>query len=107
MTRGLLRSLARTRFDEQVEHLADRALAVRGSGQRKVLLDLIAVPTPVTLFDDVPGGGEIGDDAVRAAFGDAERGGDVTEPDPRVVRDGDQGSRVVGEEAPFRHTPSR
>jgi hypothetical protein len=97
VTRGPLRSLARPRFDEEVEHLADRALAVRGSGQRKVLLDLVAVPTTVTFFDDVSGGREIGDDAVRAAFGDAECGRDVTEPDPRVVRDGNEGARDSSE----------
>ena len=99
------RALARARLDEEVEHLADRALTVRRPGQWEVLLDLVAVTTPVPLLDDVPGGGEVGDDAVRAAFGDAERGRDVAEPDSRIVRDRHQRTRMIRQKAPLRHSP--
>ena len=90
--------------DKQVEYFANRALTVRRSGERKMILDLVAIPTAVTLLHDVPGGREVGDDSVGAALRDAERCRDVSESDPRVVRDADQSARMAGEEAPLRHT---
>ena len=41
--------------------------------QREVGLDLVAIAAAVPLLDDVAGRGQVGDDAVSAALGDAQR----------------------------------
>ena len=46
--------------------------------------------TAVLLFDDVAACGEVGDDAVGAAFGDAHAGGDVAQSHAGVVSDAQQ-----------------
>ena len=71
--------------------------------ERQVGLDLVAVAAAVLLLDDVPGLGEIGDDAVGGALGDARPGRDVAQPHARVVGDAQQHPGVVGQEAPLRH----
>jgi hypothetical protein len=43
-------------------------------------LDLVAVAAAVFVLDDVPGLGEIGDDAVGGGPGDARPGRDVAQP---------------------------
>ena len=48
-----------------------------GLGERQVGLDLVAVAAAVLVLDDVPGLGEIGDDAVSGALGAARPGRDV------------------------------
>ena len=57
----------------------------------------------VLVLDDVPGLGEIGDDAVGGALGDTRPGRDVAQPHARVVGDAQQHPGVVGQEAPARH----
>ena len=66
-------------------------------------LDLVAVAAAVLVLDDVLGPGEIGDDALGGALGDARPGGDVAQPHARVVRDAQQHPGVAGQEAPVRH----
>jgi len=51
------------------------------------MLDLVAIPPTVALFHEVARVREVGDDAVSGSFGDAKRCRDVSEADPRVVRD--------------------
>ena len=47
------------------------------------------------------GVGQVRDDAVGAALGDPQRGGDVAWAHPGVVGDAQQGPSMVGEEAPL------
>jgi hypothetical protein len=63
-------------------------------------LDPVAVAAAVLVLDDVPGVGQVGDDAVRAAFGDSQAGGDVPQPGSRVLGDAEQDSGVLGQETP-------
>jgi hypothetical protein len=49
---------------------------------RSATLDLVAVAAAVLVLDDVPGFGEIGDDAVGGALGDARPGRDVSQRAP-------------------------
>src|SRR6266568_1038630 len=88
---------------EQGDDLADGRLPGTGLGYRQVSLDLVAVAAAVLLRDHVAGRGEVGDDAVGAALGDAQAGRDVTQSRARVVGDVQQNPGVVGQEAPVRH----
>jgi hypothetical protein len=54
-----------------------------GFWQREVCLDLAAIAAAVLLLDDVPGCGQVGDDAAGASVGDAYAGRDVTRSDAR------------------------
>jgi hypothetical protein len=65
-------------------------------------LDPVAVAAAVFVLDDVSGLGEVGEDAVGGALGDACSGRDVAQPYARVVGDAQQDPGVVGEEAPVR-----
>jgi len=49
-----------------------------------VRLDLVAVTAAVLLLDHVAGLGQLGDDAVSAALGDAQPGRDVAQPRSRA-----------------------
>ena len=66
-------------------------------------LDLVAVASAVLLLDHVATFRQIGHDAVRPSFGDAQRRGDVPQTDPRVVGDAHQHAGMVGQEAPLGH----
>jgi hypothetical protein len=50
-------------------------------------LDLVPVAAAVLVLDHVAACGEVGDDAVGAALGDVQRGGDVAQAYPGVVGD--------------------
>jgi hypothetical protein len=63
---------------EQGQDLADGAYPASGVGQRQVRLDLVAVAAPVLVLDHVAGLGQVGNDAVSGALGDAQPGRDVT-----------------------------
>jgi hypothetical protein len=56
------------------EDFADGRFLAGSLRQRQVRLDLVAVAAAVLLPDQVAGLGEIGDDAVGAALGDAQAG---------------------------------
>jgi hypothetical protein len=56
---------------EQGDDLANGRLPGAGLGYRQVTLDLVAVAAAVLLRDHVAGLGEVGDDAVGTALGDA------------------------------------
>ena len=58
--------------------------------QREVRLDLIAVAAAVFVLDDVSGRGQVRDDAVRAALGDTQGGGDVPQPRTRILGNAQQ-----------------
>jgi len=88
---------------QHVQHLPDRLLSIGELWQRQVVLHLIAVAATLSLLEDVPGFGEIRDDGVRVALGDAEVDRNIAEAYLRVVGDAEQGSTVIGEEAPVGH----
>jgi hypothetical protein len=69
-----------------------------------VELDPVVVAAAVSVFEDVAGVHEVGDDAERGALGDAERRGDLPQPHPGVLGDAQQRLSVVGQEAPS-HEP--
>ena len=64
------------------QDLADGALVPGWFWQRQVRLDLVAVAAAVLLLDHVAGLGQVGDDAVGAALGDAQAGRDVPQGTP-------------------------
>ena len=72
-------------------------------GERQVGLDLVAVAAAVLVLDDVPGLGEIGDDAVGGALGDARPGRAIAQPHARVAGGARQHPGVAGRDAPVRH----
>ena len=88
---------------QEIQHLADGALADGGFGEREVVLNDVAVAATVAFLHDVPGGREIGHDPVRAALGDVQRRRDVPQPYARIGRDAQQHPGVVRQEAPLRH----
>ena len=67
------------------------------------MLDLVAIAAAIAFFHDVLGVGEVGDDAIGAAFCDAERAGDVPQARLGIMSDAQHHPGVVGEEAPVRH----
>jgi len=69
-------------------------------GQRKVRLDLVAVPPPLSLPQHVASLDQLGEDPVGGAFGDPDRGGDVPQADSRVIGNAYEDVGVVGEEVP-------
>jgi hypothetical protein len=91
------------RAHEQVEQLADGALAVDRVPKWQVGLDPVLVAATVAVFDHVAGVHEVGDDGVGPAFGDSHGCGDVTETRSGVGGDAQQSLGVVREEAPTSH----
>jgi len=71
------RSQRRVGAGKKGQDLADRAFPASGLREREVRLDLVAVAAAVLLLDHVAGLGQLGDDAVGAALGDARPGRDV------------------------------
>ena len=89
---------------EEGQDFADGGFLAGGFWQREVRLDLVAVAAAVFVLDDVPGCGQVGDDAVGAAVGDVQAGADVARPGARVVGEAQQDPGVVGQETPAFHT---
>jgi hypothetical protein len=85
---------------EDGQEVADLLLAGERVGEGQVGLDRVVVAAAVALARDVVGGGELGDDAVRGAFGDPDRLADLAQADAGVVRDAEQHLGVVGEKRP-------
>jgi hypothetical protein len=77
-----------------------------GSGSGRCAGDLVAVAAAVFLLDDAAGLGQVGADAVGAAFGDAQAGRDAGQAHPRVRCEAQQHPGVVGQEGPVRHQHS-
>jgi hypothetical protein len=72
---------------QEGQDLADAAFPATGFGERQVSPDLVTVGAAVLVLDDVPGFGEIGDDLMGGALGDARPGRDVAQLHARVVGD--------------------
>src|ERR1700691_17980 len=88
---------------DEREQVPDGEAPVSRLGHRKMSLHAVAVPATALLLDDVTGRDEIADDPERAALGDTDGLGDITQSRPRVAGDTEQHKSVVGEEAPGRH----
>src|SRR5579859_506132 len=88
------------------QDLADGGSLAGATGQWQVRLDVVAVAAAVLLLDDIAGRGQVVDDAVRTALGNAQAGCDVTQAHPRVVCDAQQHPGVVGQETPALHPES-
>ena len=71
------------------------------------MLNLIAVPPAVPLFEQVARLGEISDDAKGGALGHLESGCDITKPGIGMSGDEQDRSCVVGEKAPVCHRTSK
>jgi hypothetical protein len=68
-----------------------------------MLLDAVLVAATLFVFDHIAGADKVADHVVGTALGDADHGGDVTQPHARVVGDAQQGPCMVGEKAPTSH----
>jgi len=68
-----------------------------------VVLNVVAVPATVFALDDVPGFGQVRDDARGAAFGDGEGGRNIAEPHVGITGDAEQRPTMVGQEVPCSH----
>ncbi len=68
-----------------------------------MLLDDVAIPAPVLLLQYIPGFAQVCDDRISAAFGDAERFGDVAQSHAGIVRNAQECLPMVREEAPLHH----
>jgi hypothetical protein len=97
------RSVGDVRIDQNFQHLTDRSFSTDGISEGQIGLDGVPVTTALFVLDDVAGCNQVGNDSERAAFGDADRRGDVAQTHSRIVGDADEDSGMVGEEAPLRH----
>jgi hypothetical protein len=88
---------------QEIQHLTDGLFPVGRLRYREMGLDLVAVPPTVLLLDDVPGLGQVGDDAVGVTLGDGKACCDVAQTYFGVVSDTQEGPTVVGEEVPLSH----
>ena len=88
---------------QEGQEIADGGFRAGGFGQRQVRLDLVAVAAPALLLDDIPGCGQVRDDRVGAALGDAQPGRDLAQPHAGVTCDAEQDPGVVGEKVPAFH----
>lgn len=67
-------------------------------GERKIGSNRVLVAPAVALAREVPGVHELADDAMGGAFGDTYCLSDLTQANPRILRDADQDASVVREE---------
>src|SRR5260221_2186449 len=79
------------------QDVADSGLLAGRFWQREMRLDLIPVAASVLVLDDKPRDGQVRDDPVRAALGDAHPGSDVPQPRTPVLRDPQQDPGVNGQ----------
>ena len=87
---------------QERQDLADGTSPAVGFVERQLGSDLVVVAAAVLVFDDVPSFGEVSDDAIGGAFGDARPGRDVAQSHARVVGDAQQHPGVAAQEAPVR-----
>src|SRR2546429_9480493 len=92
---------------KKVEELADLSGPGEPIGHGKVGLDRVVVAAAVALARDVPGGGEVADDAMGGALGDPDRLADLAQADAGILGDAQQDLGVVGEKRPRRRTVPR
>ena len=79
---------------EHGENFPDVVAAFHRVTQRLVGADTIEVAATFALPIEIAGVDEVADDALRGAFGDADALGDISESQPGVARDAEQGVRA-------------
>ncbi len=90
---------------EHAEDLADVVVAFERMAQRKGGVELVAVAAALAVSLQVAIVDELGHDALRCAFGDADGAGHVSQAHLRVASQAQQDVGVVREERPIRHPP--
>jgi len=98
---ALSRSRVWVKYGEQVLELSASGDRV---GQRLVRPHGVVVTAAASLAREIAGGGQFGHDAVRGTLRDPNPVAEVAQPDRGILRDRDEGLRVVGEETPVRHS---
>ncbi len=88
---------------EEGEEVVDLLLAGERVGEGQVGLDRVVVAAAVASTGDIAGGGELGDDPGRGAFGDPDRLADFAQADAGV----DDSRSVSPEEALLHGSPKR
>lgn len=97
-----MRSPPRAREDaDRLEQLADPVILFQRMAERKLGVNLVAVPAADARAGDVAGSDEVGDDVLSGAERDADPVADVLDPDAGIRSDADEGVRVVREERPM------
>ncbi len=89
---------------EHGENLPDVVAALHRVTQRLIWADAIEVAATFALPIQITGIDEIADDPLGGAFGDADAIGDISESQPGITRDAEQGVRMVGQKRPLRHS---
>jgi hypothetical protein len=87
-------------LDEQGEQGGDGQARLRRVAQHFVGLDAVGVAAPVAGVGEVTVLLEIGNDPLDGPLGEPAVGGDVADPDVRVVGDRRKHACVVGDERP-------
>jgi hypothetical protein len=82
---------------EDVQEIADAALACERVGEASPGGDGVVVASALALALEVAGVDQLSDDPVRGAFGDADLIADLPQPDSWVVRDAKQHLPVIAE----------
>jgi hypothetical protein len=95
--------LLRFGIRQDIQYIPYRASLIRQLGQGQMTLHLVAVTTTLALLEDVARFSKVRHDGVRVPLGDAEFGGEISQADVRILRDAEQRSPVVAEEAPISH----
>lgn len=90
---------------EQLQQGPDGHVGLRRMTQPPVQMEGVARAPSVSLPAEVTGLFEVADDALGGAFGDVAGRGDVTDTRGGIVRDGQQHTRMVGEEVPSSGLP--
>jgi hypothetical protein len=93
------------RADEDTEQVSDPAILLERVPQRKVGEHRVVVSSTPALAQYVARVDQLRQDPVSGAFGDPDRGRDVTQADAGVMSDAGQHMRVVREEVPAARGP--
>ena len=85
---------------EKVEELSDLVVGLRRVAHGDSPVDRVAAAAAVPLALDVPGVGQVSDDALGCSFRDSHGLRDVSQSSVRVTGDAEEHLRVVREEVP-------
>jgi hypothetical protein len=72
-------------------------------GEGQLTLHLIAVPSAISLLDEIAGIGQIAHNGAYMSLGNAELGGEISQADIWILRDANECPPVVGQEIPTTH----
>jgi hypothetical protein len=85
---------------EHLEQVAHFSILDERVPQRELGLDLVAISPAMSLAQHIALVDKLGEHLVGTALRDADRSGDVTQADPRVLGDAKQDVSMVCEEIP-------